>query len=532
MLSSKVLEWAGELSDLGSRGARRGIAPQRKIAPARWRRWLALTAVLAMLALPAAATAAAGPTPPLFHEGRWITDAGGRVVILHGVNEVYKAGTYAPKDIGFGSDDAKFLERNGFNSIRLGVIYKGVEPNPPADGQPSYDDDYLAKMADTQKRLARRHIFSLLTFHQDLFNEKFQGEGWPDWQVEDDGLPNPQNGFPANYVTNPGLSRAFDHFWANDQVGAVDLQNEFAAAWRHVAERLTGSPYVLGYDILNEPWPGSIFATCFGSGGCPAFEQSQLTDFTKRIFAGIRQVDSATLVFYEPLVTFNFGTQTNMGDIGDPRAAFSFHDYCLGTGPACEAPEDLVFQNADGRAQQTGNGILNTEFGSSNDLADIGRVVRLADDHMVGWHYWQYSSVGDVTSSSVPPEAEGIVKDPAKPPRGDNVDFTKLKVLVRPYPQAVAGTPEHYGFDSATGAFVLSYSTERADGSGSFADNSETDVFVPTIQYPDGYAVTVSGARVASRPRARVLRLLSCPGAATVEVHVTPGWISRASRHC
>src|SRR5262249_38245213 len=172
-----------------------------------------------------------------------------------------------------------------------------------------------------------------------------------------------------------------------------------------------------------------------------------------------------------------------------------------------------------------------TEFGASNDYADLGRIVTLADEHMTGWLYWQYAGVGDVTTSGTP-NNEDIVLDPSKRPRGDNVNFAKLKVLARPYPQAVAGTPEQYGFDSATGAFVLSYSTERADGSSPFAENSETDVFMPAIQYPDGYAVTLSGARVISRPRARVLRLLSCPGAATVEVHVTPGRLNAASRNC
>ena len=490
---------------------------------------LALTAILGLLARPA--VAAPGPTPPLSHEGRWITDAEGRVVILHGVNEVYKVGSYAPSDVGFGADDAEFLRRNGFNSVRLGVIYKGVERNPPSGGLPSYDDDYLTKIADTQRTLARRGIFSLLDFHQDLFNEKFQGEGWPDWQVEDDGLANPQNGFPANYPTNPALNRALDHFWANDQVSGVDLQDEYAAAWRHVAARFAGTRYVLGYEILNEPWPGSIWPTCFSSGGCPAFEQNQLIDFTKRVFAAIRQVDPSTLVFYEPLVTFNTGIATNMGSVDDPKAGFSFHDYCGTTGPGCEPGESQVFQNADARAAQTGDATLNTEFGASNDFADLGRIVTLADQHMTGWVYWEYSGAGDVTTSGTP-NTEAIVLDPSKPPVGDNVDFAKLKVLERPYPQAVAGTPEQYGFDSATGAFLFSYSTERADGSGAFAGNSESDVFLPAIQYPHGYAVTVSGARVISSPRSRVLRLLSCPGAASVEVHVTPGRLNPASRNC
>jgi endoglycosylceramidase len=55
-------------------------------------------------------------------EGRWITDAAGRVVVLHGVNMVNKlqASGYTPDAIGFGDDDARFLARNGFNAVRSG----------------------------------------------------------------------------------------------------------------------------------------------------------------------------------------------------------------------------------------------------------------------------------------------------------------------------------------------------------------------------------------------------------------------------
>jgi endoglycosylceramidase len=469
--------------------------------------------------------AAPGPDPPLSHAGRWITDASGRVVIIHGVNEVYKVGSYAPADIGFDGDDAKFLERNGFNGVRLGVIYKGVEPNPPTAGRPAYDDAYLARIADTQKILAHRRIFSLIDFHQDLFNERFQGEGWPDWQVRDDGLPNPRNGFPGNYASNPALNRAFDHFWANDLVGGVRLQDEYAAAWRHVAERFAGSRYVLGYDILNEPWPGSAWPACFSASGCPAFEQSRLTTFSKLVIAAIRQADPATLVFYEPLVMFNFAIPTQMGDVGDSRAGFSFHDYC---GAGCD---DDVFATAVARAEQTGDAPLNTEFGATDDLAELGRVVAAADAQMTGWMYWQYSHVGDITTTGNG-EAEAIVFDPSKPPSGANVDLRKLRVLARPYPQAVAGTPEDFGFDSATRTFELRYSTEQAAGTGRFGDGSVTEVSVPALHYPQGYAVEATGARVISGQGADVLRLRTCGGAQIVEAQITPGRLGPSARKC
>jgi endoglycosylceramidase len=46
------------------------------------------------VAPPTALAAPVGPTLPIGHVGRWMTDADGRVVVLHGLNQVveYPAG--------------------------------------------------------------------------------------------------------------------------------------------------------------------------------------------------------------------------------------------------------------------------------------------------------------------------------------------------------------------------------------------------------------------------------------------------------
>src|SRR5947209_2180237 len=158
-------------------------------------RMLRAAALCAGVACCTVAVSAAEASPaPLGHSGRWITDARGRVVILHGTNMVYKLAPYYPAAAGFGEDDARFLRSIGFNTVRVGIIWKAIEPQPGV-----YDDAYLQQIEQTVAMLAKRGIVSLLDFHQDLYNEKFEGEGFPDWSVQDEGLPETHAGFPDNY---------------------------------------------------------------------------------------------------------------------------------------------------------------------------------------------------------------------------------------------------------------------------------------------------------------------------------------------
>ncbi|HWY24776.1 MAG TPA: cellulase family glycosylhydrolase [Nevskia sp.] len=472
---------------------------------------------------PQGEAAGAGPafTLPLNHAGRWITDAQGKVVILHGLNMVYKLPPYAPDAVGFGDDDAAFLAAEGYDTVRLGIIYKGLEP-----GIGVYDETYLSRIAATADLLGRHGIVSLLDFHQDLYNEKFGGEGLPDWAVEDDGLPNqPQLNFTLDYFLEPGLNAAFGNFWNNAAApDGVGLQDRYAAAWQHVAAHFRDDHNVLGYDLFNEPWPGLQAATCLTPLGCPLFDAS-LSSFVQRNVAAIRQADPLTLIWYEPNVIFNNGAATYVGNAGDAHAGFSFHDYCLtepfvSSNTGCDTFDNLVFANALSHVASTGDALLMTEFGASNDTSNLEAMVDRADASMVGWQEWAYCYCGDPTTSGSG-NAEAIVIDPSKAPVGDNLVPGTLQVLSRPYPQAIAGTPKSYGFDSGSGTFSLDYGTARADGTGVFPDGAETVVVLPARQYPQGHAVTVHGATIASSPGDLMLRLQSCPGVSEITVSVS-----------
>jgi endoglycosylceramidase len=444
------------------------------------------------------------------------------VVILHGLNMVNKRPPYAPRAVGFGADDAGFLRRNGFNTVRLGMIDKAVEPQPG-----HYDAAYVDGIRSTERMLDARGIFSLIDFHQDLYNEKFGGEGFPDWAVLDDGLPaEPLAGFPGSYLTSPGLNRAFDNLWANASgPGGIGIQKRYAAAWANVATRFKRDNGVMGYDLLNEPWPGSDVATCTNTMGCPTFDTAKLAPFYRRVISRIRAVERRHLVFYEPNVLFNFDADTNLPDMGFTRLGMSFHDYCLvglvsGAPSTCGAVEGAVFDNADAHSHATRDALVLSEYGATDDIPTLRRITGFADQHMVSWQEWHYCGCDDPTTSG-PGDTQALVKDPSKRPRGSNVFRNKLKALARAYPQVIAGTPISFSFDPDNRHFRLVYTPRRVSGHGRF-DRGVTVVFLPDVQYPNGYRVKLRGGSLVTPAGGRRLFIQAHAAASRVELSVTP----------
>jgi endoglycosylceramidase len=465
-------------------------------------------------AAPVAGGANTSQSAQLHHDGRWLIDPQGRVVFMHGVNAVWKLAPYvAPATpAGFTAADADFLAARGFNAVRLGVLFAGVMPR-----QDQVDHSYLDAVDRIVQLLAARHIWVLLDFHQDLYNEMFQGEGFPAWAVDDNGLPNDARyGFPGNYFLSQGLNRTYDNLWADTD----GLWARYRAAWKAVADKWAEQPYLLGYDLFNEPWPGTGWQACFSlATGCPGFDHT-LRSFEDNAVAGIREVDPSHLVFLEGNVISNSGPPSHLGDtpVTDPRVGFSWHDYCgsgtvLGTnnGPDCSTEEQYAFDNAEATDRQLGAGFLMSEFGSSDDIGDLTRMTSLADQHLVGWTYWAYKAWQDPTGS---PAHEGLFTNDADL---SSLKQAKADVLIRPYPQAVAGVPTSLSFDPTTHVLTFSYLPQHL----SRPARGPTEIFVPAQHYPTGYRVSVSGGHVVSAPNAPILQLMADRAASRVDVTVT-----------
>ncbi len=456
-----------------------------------------------------------GTAAPIETTGSWLTNSDGQVVILHGVNEVSKVAPFEPSTNGFSNDDAAFLAANGFNTVRLGVIWSAAEPEPGV-----FNDAYLASIAQTVQTLANHGIVSVLDMHQDAYSSIFGGEGSPAWAVQDGGLPNPQLPFPLNEFFDPAEDHAWDAFWANaDAPNGVGLEDSYAQMLEHVAHYFHGNPDVAGIEIMNEPSPGSQLVP--GLFGSTFFGTQELTPFYDQAASAIRAVDPSTPIFFEADTDANFGTPVSLGTVDASNTVFSFHAYCqLPLGPLGCFPSSEIITNAAAYAAAHGIPAMMTEFGASSNQSEIIDPMQGADQHLFSWTEWAYSGQGDITTFASPPSSESLVYDPSQPPVGANVNTATLATLAEPYPQVVSGTPISWSFGNGT--FQFSYATEKVDGLASFPAGSQTTISVPAVEFPNGYQVSVTGGEVLSAPNAPQLVIASDADANTVNVVVTP----------
>ncbi len=492
--------------------------------------------------------------------GQYLYDTAGRVVFFHGVNAVYKLPPYelfpdrgAPWN--FSSADASLMARLGFNEVRLGMTWSGLEPgtapsNDPAicgrgtPGNPHQFNQavfnrYVHRLEQTVDLLGRFHIYTILDMHQDVYSEMFDGEGAPPWAVCTDGVPSvdPPGRWSLEYST-AAAGIAYRHFWRNDVRG--NLQGEYDRMWGMVASAFRSNPWVLGYDPFNEPFSKALVRfhdehfdaqlECFYTGaahvgrpshGAPRFHCPRQTPATG-VIPTIVAHDPAHLVFVEPDNYASRGFPTYLGPMNLPHLVYNVHLYCGARSPvtgnptnvsAC-ADQDLhsLGVRAEDRpglaspAQHGGPAWFVTEFGATSDPTLLQTVVGALDAQQVGWTYWSWKYYGDPTGSA---DESLFLAD-------GHLRGTAL-VLSEVYPQAVAGIPLSYGYSPVTDVFRLSYVPNHRL-------RAPTVVFVPTrLHYPGGYCATVTGGHVTSPAGADELQIQNAAIGRRVEVVVNPG---------
>jgi hypothetical protein len=462
-----------------------------------------------------ASTTTQADVPRLHREGRFLVDQYDRVVIVHGVNLVWKRAPYAPPDTpaGFTSEDAAWLAKYGFNGARLGVMWSGVTPRQPGIADPTY----FQRVDRVTSLLASRKIWTLFDMHQDQWHEEYGGEGVPDFAAKRPLpyalAPYVKVPFPQGYWT-PEVSTIFDDLWANKD----DLQTDWAAAWTLIAEHYRNQPYSMGYDLLNEPWAGMEWPSCLTTG-CPSTYPQELQPAMTRGLAAVRRADPNGIVWWEPQ-QFTSGQKLDSyytAVPGERNLGFSWHNYCPDVflesqgvpGSNTDNCKDFTADRESHAIAQAGRmdaAALMTEWGATDNVQAIGIDAAGADAGLMGWTYWAYKHWADPTTAD---ESQGLFADDAEL---STIKQDKLRQLVRTYPQATAGTPTAFSYDATTGHFSMTYRPNPRI-------SQPTQIFVSPLTSAHGYDVKVAGGTAS---KSGSLVLVKSASTATVTVTVTP----------
>jgi len=296
-----------------------------------------------------AATATENDLQWLQVDGSSIVREDGAVMILRGVNlpPLSRSGVASAR-YGAYLDVAKSM---GFNVIRLPVSWAELEPSSGRFSVAYLDD--VKKIVDLA---AENGMYVVVDMHQ------FKMDGFPTWVL-------------------PGLKtsdRAAAAFWRNSA-----LQLELVKAWKALASLLKDRSAIAGYDLLNEPYGGTIMWQDFAP---------VLNEFYSKLISEIRNVDARHIIFFEPTEgVCILGEHIALRPTG-MNLAFAPHFYVSGS------TEYLA-----NVAQQLYNLTVSTwkiplwigEFGGStvdvrkaDTLHSLTVTLDLLDRYTLGWTFW------------------------------------------------------------------------------------------------------------------------------------------------
>ncbi len=455
-------------------------------------------------------------------QGRFV-DADGRHVILHGINI---GGKHKSTDYLSWHGPTEFAQMRqwGFNCVRLLIIWAAIEPEP---GQ--YDEAYLSRIDERIAWAKRQGLGVILDMHQDLWGEKAGiGDGAPVWATLDKGRPHYRLGliWSDAYLVSPLVQTAFDSFWANAPgPDGVGIQERFALAWRHVAERYADEPAVIGYDLFNEPFPGSpiligaaktwpyfvealdaegpldmlfrlsrlgrdpssrfalysrfsdldFYKAYIGAGEevFQAFERDKLVPMYRRVGRAIREVDDRHILFVEPCIMANQGVLSALEPIRDERGevdrlqALAPHAYDMttemeGAGGAHGSRIELIYERLAEKAADLGVPLLIGEWGA---LGSATNPLETAKANVRQFERFGASDTYWYFNRRI-----------------EERDY--FEMIQRPYPAAVAGELRRYHADPGSGRFECVWEEDPSI-------EAPSRIYLPANWYPKGCAMKI-----------------------------------------
>lgn len=439
-----------------------------------------------------------------------LVDSLGREVFFHGTNIVVKQFPWHPETEGFSDgtfseQDMQLLKSLGLNVVRLGFMWPGLEPTR---GQ--YNETYMQVMQKIVSLSAKYGIYILLDMHQDAFSRMLCVEGLPTWAVNTGSakgfpeplhepfLPDPKTGMPtdedcakffwSDYYLTEATSVAFQNLY-NNTGGLLD---SWAAFWEKTASAFKNFPNVIGYELINEPWAGDVYADplLFVPG---VADRMNLAPAYEVLSKAIRQHDEEHCIFFEGVTWDDFGVGFQSvpgGELYRNRSVLSYHYY---KPPSIGLIESFETRKKDQEKLKCG-GMLTEFYTSAGKIDDMFETMTVADIYQQSWIGWDYKAYHTSNPSLKRDRCCTLWN-------GTGLNQIYVQNTTRTYPQTVAGNTVKFSFDLSTKEFSLTYEVSET------CRSTESIVYLnEDVHYSSGYNVTVTPSTVIwSSPEKNVL---------------------------
>ena len=447
-------------------------------------------------------------------EGRAFVDESGRQRIFSGVNYVFKGEKPAEDGVVHFEnplDDKALadLHAHGVNLIRLGFTWAGIEPEPG-----KYNETYLSEIREVIGRCASHGIDVYLDWHQDLWSGfgLGVGDGAPAWAcLTDKKMKKPRFIWAEGYFFGGAVWECFDAFWQNKPLAGRGLRDRYCDMLEHTVRFMAGCKNVVAYDLLNEPYPGSLGGKVFRKlvksaartvlTHPKAKRAAALKSLLSRDVMGALSIVDDGEVYHavidpaEPLLrTFDTGVYYDFLCAAaaavrraDPHGVIFFENsYYSNTGIPCSAPLPVY---PDG-TRETNVAFAPHGYDLTVDtpLTNVASTARV--DHIFAEHRRKQLRqnvpvvVGEwggmVAGGEEYPALEHLIalfdenawSQTYWHYSREILDSRIFDILARPYPAAVAGRIAHFGFERESGVFTLEYEAKTCD--------QPTEIYLPS----------------------------------------------------
>jgi len=268
--------------------------------------------------------------------------------------------------------DIDSLAKWGFNSIRLPMHYKlytlPIEKEP-VKGQNTWIDDGFKMTDDLLKWCEDNKIYLILDLH-----------AVPGGQGKDANISDYDENKPS--------------VWESEE-----NQQKTIALWKKLAERYKDSPWIGGYDLINEPnWN----FTGTNKNGCDEKGNVPLRKLQMDITKAIREVDQKHIIFVEGNCWGN--NYNGIFPLWDDNLVLSFHKYWSNNDNA------TIQQMLDYREKYN----VPIWLGETGENSNVWftEVIQLMDQHNIGWAFWpmkKIDNIAGITNVKITPEYQQLL---------------------------------------------------------------------------------------------------------------------------